>query len=205
MPFLIGSAILGGGSVLGGVLGGQAQSNAAKRAAAQQAQQHAQSRADLAPFREFGEQELGEFRNWLAENKFSAPTAEEAQAEPGYQFRLGQGTQAIENSAAARGGLLSGNTGRALTDYGQNFASNEYGNIYNRKQGEYQNEINNRMNRINLGYGAAAGGADLGQNYANALSGLSQQQGQGQAAGWNALSNLASGAGGALLGRGIWG
>ena len=45
---------------------------------------------------------------------------------PGYQFRMNQGTQAIENSAAAKGGLFSGNTLLELTKFGQDYASAEY-------------------------------------------------------------------------------
>lgn len=57
------------------------------------------------------------------------------QTDPGYQFRLGQGQRAVEQSAAARGGLNSGNTLRALTEYGQNVGSNEFGNYWNRLAG----------------------------------------------------------------------
>jgi hypothetical protein len=54
------------------------------------------------------------------------------QTDPGYLFRLSEGQKVLENSAAARGGLLSGQTGKALQQYGQNFASNEFGSIYDR-------------------------------------------------------------------------
>lgn len=47
---------------------------------------------------------------------------------PGYQFRLDQGNQAINRSAAAKGMLGSGNTLAELARYGQGYASNEYGN-----------------------------------------------------------------------------
>lgn len=46
----------------------------------------------------------------------------------GYQFRLGQGTQAIDRSAASRGGLNSGATLKALDRYGQGIGSAEFGN-----------------------------------------------------------------------------
>ena len=52
--------------------------------------------------------------------------------DPGYAFRFGEGMRAMDRSAAARGGLLSGGYGRKLTRYGQDFASNEYTNVYNR-------------------------------------------------------------------------
>jgi hypothetical protein len=64
--------------------------------------------------------------------RFNAPDSVTMQNDPGYKFRLGEGTQALEQSAAARGVLNSGNTLRGLNDYAQNFASQEYGNVFNR-------------------------------------------------------------------------
>lgn len=52
-------------------------------------------------------------------------------ASPGYQFRLDEGQKAIERSAAARGGLNSGATMKALNNYAQNTASAEYENYAN--------------------------------------------------------------------------
>lgn len=51
---------------------------------------------------------------------------------PDFQFRLNEGNKAIERSAAARGGLFSGQTGKALTRFSQDTASSEYGNYVNR-------------------------------------------------------------------------
>jgi hypothetical protein len=106
---------------------------------------------------------------------FVAPTAATQQNDPGYQFRLQQGEQALQNSAAAQGGLLSGNTGQALEQYAQNYASNEYSNVYNRALTEYQQRYNifqgnqaNTFNRL-----AALAGA--GQTATTQLGQLGQQ------------------------------
>lgn len=53
-------------------------------------------------------------------------------ATPGYEFRRDQGIGAIDASAAARGGLKSGATMKALTEFGDGLAAQEYGNFYNR-------------------------------------------------------------------------
>lgn len=66
----------------------------------------------------------------LAAQKF------EFQADPGYAFRLSEGMKALERSAAARGGLLSGGAGKAFQRYGQDLASLEYGNAFDRFQRE---------------------------------------------------------------------
>ena len=61
-------------------------------------------------------------------------SATDFQADPGYAFRLSEGTKALERSAAARGGLLSGGTGKALQRFGQELGSQEYTNAFNRYQ-----------------------------------------------------------------------
>lgn len=65
----------------------------------------------------------------------AAPNFENFFASPDYQFALRQGQQTAQNSAAAGGGLYSGNTLRALTDYGQGMASQHLGTYANRLAG----------------------------------------------------------------------
>lgn len=90
----------------------------------------------------------------ILQQKFKAPTLAEAQQTPGYQFTLQQGTQAVNNSAAAKGGLLSGATLKDLTAYGQGLASTTY-----------QQDFNNDLTAFNTNYNSAA-------NNVNRLSGL---------------------------------
>jgi anti-sigma28 factor (negative regulator of flagellin synthesis) len=52
--------------------------------------------------------------------------------DPSYQFRLKQGVNALDMSAAAKGMLQSGAQQKAITQYGQDLASQEYGNVFNR-------------------------------------------------------------------------
>ena len=52
--------------------------------------------------------------------------------DPGYNFRFNEGMRGLERGAAARGGLLSGGFGKKAIRYGQDYASNEYSNVYNR-------------------------------------------------------------------------
>ena len=54
------------------------------------------------------------------------------QQDPGYQFRLEEGQKAVQRSAAAKTGALSGAAVKAMNNYTQDYASAEYGNIYNR-------------------------------------------------------------------------
>ena len=68
---------------------------------------------------------------------FTMPTAADMAADPGYQFRLQQGQEALERSGAARGVTRTGGTLKDIVDYGQRAASQEYGNVYNRMAGQY--------------------------------------------------------------------
>jgi hypothetical protein len=101
---------------------------------------------------------------------FQSPTDVTEQNDPGYQFRLAQGQQALQNSAAARGGLLSGGTAKALTDYNQNAASGEYGNVYNRALQNYNTNYNTFTNDQTNTFNRLAALSGQGQVTANNLS-----------------------------------
>jgi hypothetical protein len=90
-----------------------------------------------------------------------------AAIDPSYKFRFDQGAQAIERSRLARG-LASGGTLKALTDYGQQSASQEYQNMFNRAFTEYgtnQDVYNRLMGLTGLGFGAAGEIAGLGSQF----------------------------------------
>ena len=94
------------------------------------------------------------------------------QADPGYAFRLSEGQKALERSAAARGGLLSGATGKALTRYGQDMGSQEYMNAFNRYQAERQARLGPLQSLAGVGQTAANTLGAAGQNYAGAANQL---------------------------------
>lgn len=111
--------------------------------------------------------------------QFQAPTSVTEQNDPGYQFRLQQGTQALQNSAAASGDLLSGNTLAGITQYGQNYASNEYNNVYNRAFNQYATAYNQfQQNQANQ-YNRLASLAGVGQTTAGQLGYLGSNAAQG--------------------------
>lgn len=108
---------------------------------------------------------------------FTAPTAEQAMQTPGYQFQLQQGQQALENSAAARGGLLTGGTAKGIEQYAQGLASTNYQQAYQSALTEYQTAYNTfQGNQTNL-YNRLAGVAGSGQTAATTLG----QEGQAAA------------------------
>jgi hypothetical protein len=114
--------------------------------------------------------------------------------DPGYDFRMKEGQKALERSAAARGGLNGGAQMKALSRYGQDYASNEYGNAYNR----FTNDQTNRFNRLSavsgLGQAAASQMGQAGQNYANQVGQNMMGSANAQAASGIAGANAWGGA-----------
>lgn len=104
---------------------------------------------------------------------------EELQQTPGYMFQLQQGQQAIDNSAAARGSLLSGRQLKATNDYAQNVAATGYQSAWDRAQRAYQNAFARNQSqsaqRFNqLGSVSGSGQQAAGQQGANTLNAFNQ-------------------------------
>lgn len=72
-------------------------------------------------------------RPTTAGNQLAGPDYSAFYQSPDYQFRRTEGLNAVQGSAAAQGGLYSGNALRAITDYGQGLAASEFGNYVNRQ------------------------------------------------------------------------
>jgi hypothetical protein len=209
---LIGPAIGGVSSLIGGILNSNAASNAAQQeqaaaakaagtvgAAGQQAQnalsgQLAQEGANVSPYLQAGAQATNQLSSALAPGgsltqqfgQFQAPTAAQAAAMPGYQFQLQQGENALQNSAAARGGLLSTGTAKSLDQYSQGLASTDYGNLFNQALSGYQTNFNTFNTQQNEAYNRLAGVSQLGASSAAGLNNVQQ-------AGTNALANSIQG------------
>lgn len=249
MPALaIGGAISAGSSLLGGILGHSAATNAGNTLAkaagqASQSQLAAGSQAQgdisneintagqtLSPYTSLGQNAAGQLNNQLGSltqgwnQTFSAPTAAQAAQTPGYQFQLQQGLNALQNSAAARGGLLSSGTSKNLLNYANGLASTNYQNTFGNALQAYDTNQNTYNTNRNTAYGMLTGATQLGQNAAESqnatqagltnslasnitgnqqvanqdLLGGAQAQAAGIVGGTNALTSGLSGAGNAL-------
>lgn len=197
------AAAVVGGAVIGSVAtsraagkAADAQVQAADQANQTQLQMYNQTRADNMPWHDAGVTALnqlaagtapgGEFMHTFDMNDFHQ--------DPGYQFRLAQGQEALDNAAASRGGLLSGAQLRATTDYNQNFASNEYSNAYNR----FNNNESLKFNRLSgvAGTGQTANSL-IGQAGTNMADNVSSNQigaGNARASGYVGAANALNGA-----------
>jgi hypothetical protein len=102
------------------------------------------------------------------------------QADPGYAFRLSEGMKALERSAAARGGLVSGATMKGIQRYGQDLASQEYGNAFNRYRLEREAALNPLQSLAGVGQTTSQqlgqAGTMYGQNVGNAMIGQGTNQ-----------------------------
>lgn len=222
---LIGGAVSGVGSIVSGIMG----ANAAGDAAAQQAKmgqkaadtaieagQQAQGyqtgqisaeNANAQPFVNAGQNATTQLSSLLAPGgdltkgygSFSAPTAAEAAATPGYQFQLQQGLSALQNSAAARGGLLSTGTAKNLENYGQGLASTNYQNAYSNALNAYNTNFNTFNTGQNNLYNRLSGLANTGATSAANLNNVTQS---GTANLTNDLLNTANTVGNDYMGIG---
>lgn len=167
-----------GGSLLSGAL----QSNAAGKAAdaqvaaardANQLQKYMYdtTRADYAPWRQAGVEGLNKLQGLMRD-----PSS--VTQDPGYQFGMQQGTQAMDRSAAAQGGLYSGAQMKAAQRFGNDYATTKFNDVYNRYAG-----------MSGTGMQATGSMANAGQNYANQAGNNILGAGNSRASGYVGKNN----------------
>lgn len=160
-------------------------------------------------------QDQAAFDAYKAKQATAAPSADfgkyardfgmsDFQADPGYAFRLSEGQKALDRQAAARGGLISGAALKAAQRYGQDAASQEFTNAFNRYQTNRENQLNpllslaGRAQVASNTLGSAAG--QYGTNVGNMYLGTGEAQGNAMMAGANARGSAFQGIG-QLYGR----
>jgi hypothetical protein len=191
-----GMAIMGGALLGGAILSSQASKSAAQTQANAANQSTAANTAALNKQIELNQPFVN--AGYTATNALSTqapfnPNAFNYQADPGYAFRLKEGNNALNASAAARGGLISGNALKAATNYGQAAGSQEYQNAYNRYVQGYGINTSNNQFLANLGQNSANNtGAAIGNtaasNSANII-GAGNANAAGQVGSANAYTN----------------
>ena len=199
------AAAIVGSSLVTGYMGSKSAKDAARttsdatvQAALIQQEMYEQGREDLAPYRESGYAALQDIENLkpLLTTQFGEDQLAQY-LDPSMAFRMKYGTQATERLANVGGGALSGNTLRALNEFGQNLASTEYGNAFNRFQTERGNIYNTLANIAGMGQGAVNTGVGMGtttaQNLGTLAVGGAQAQAAGQIGSANAISNALQG------------
>lgn len=198
MGFAIGGAALAGALISSNASSDAAntQANAANNATNVMQNQNNLSRQDMQPWLQSGRNALGQLNQQLPDLTRNFSLAD-FQQDPSYQFNLQQGQQAIERSAAARGGGIGGGaTTASLMDYSQGLAGQQYQNAFN----NFNTNQTNRFNRLasvagvgqqaatTLGNQGAQAAAGIGQN----MMGAGNAQAAGQVAGANAINSAIS-------------
>ena len=125
-----------------------------------------------------------------------ATTQEDVMQDPGYQFGMQQGQQALDRKIAAMGGRVSGASLKAAARYGTDYASTGYNAAYQRGQ----DRLNRLASLAGLGQTATQASAQSGANSANAISNLMTSQGDANAAHSISQGNIWGNAGNQLAG-----
>lgn len=194
-PFQTALAMGGLGTIssfMGSRSAARAQADAARQMADMQWRIYQQQRKDAEPWRQAGITGLNEITNNLGQYTRDFTMAD-FQADPGYAFRMDQGLQGVQSSAAAKGILGSGKTLKDLMKYGQDYAANEYSNAYDR----YNNNNTLRFNRLgslaNIGQTANGQLNQAAGDYMSAgtdsIASLGNARAAGAVAGANAINN----------------
>ena len=133
------------------------------------------------PYKQAGEGSL----STLQELANSGPLTEkfqfnptDLQNDPGYAFSLAEGQKALQRSAAAKGGLFSTGTMKAMAGYTTGTANQYFNDAFNRAQSTFDTNRSTALSRIgtlqglaNLGYGATGAGASATGNTAQQVAG----------------------------------
>jgi hypothetical protein len=186
-----------GSSLVSGYMGSKAAKSAAQttadatvQAALIQQEMYEQGREDLEPYRELGYATLKDIEK--LKPMLTAQFGQDQLAQyldPSMEFRRRLGEQSTSRLANVGGGAISGNTLRALEEFGQGLASTEYGNAFNRFQTERGNIYNTLANIAGMGQGAVNTGVGLGTTTAQNLGTLGVGGAQAQAAGTVGAAN----------------
>ncbi len=189
MPWVAaGAAVIGAaGSAYSANKAAGAQQSAADQATNLQRQQYADTVQRNQPFYGAGTDALAMLQQKLP--GLNTPyDPSKLTSEPGYQFGLQQGQQALERSLAARGRGVSGAALKAASEFGNNYATGQLNNAFNRDQASKNQQFSQLMQLTGLGQASANNTSAAGQNYANAAG--ANQIGAGNSA---AANNLAQG------------
>ena len=199
---MVAAAVVGAATVAGSMYSSRQAGKAAKTQAASadqasqiQQENFEQTRKDLMPYKQAGDTSLSQLMGQMTPDGYfnQTYTGQDIYSDPSYQFRLQQGQDAIQSSAAAKGGLLTGATLKALQNYGQESASQEYSNAYNRFNADQTNRYNRLSNLVGIGQNAAAqvgnAGAQTSQAIANNTMAGANALAAGQIGSANAWTN----------------
>ncbi len=221
---LIGGVASAGGSIASGLIGKSAAGNAASaqeqsanNALDFQKQVWQQQQQNQQPWLDAGKASLSKLMEGISNGTFgpgsitpfSAPTADQARATPGYQFTRDEGNRGVLAAASAGGRSLSGGTLKAVDRYNTGLADSTYGDTFSRALQTYQAQLAGQGQAYNQLAGVAntgqqavqninATGSSTATNVGNLMTGIGNAQASGIIGGANAISGGIGGATNAL-------
>lgn len=221
---LIGGVASAGGSIASGLIGKSAASDAANAQVTSsnnaldfQKQVWQQQQQNQAPWLDAGKASLAKLMEGIQNGTFgpgsiapfSAPTADQARATPGYQFTQAEGNRGVLAAASAGGRSLSGGTLKAVDRYNTGLADSTYGDTFSRALQTYQAQLAGQGQAYNQLAGVAntgqqavqninATGSSTATNVGNLMTGIGNAQASGIIGGANAISGGIGGATNAL-------
>lgn len=167
-----------------------AQEDAARLGAAEQRRQFNKQIELQQPFRDVGVNALPEL---VEASRYTPFNYNAYQTDPGVGFRFREGLKALEASKAAGGMLRSGNTLRGITQFGQDLASQEYTNAFNRYQAERAARLNPLQSLAGVGQSTAATMAGQAGQFGQSMADNAAQMGNIRASGYMGTANALAG------------
>lgn len=189
---LIAAGVGAAASAYGSHQAAKAQEEAQEEAMELQREQMALAERLYRPYNSAGRESLSQYKSNIGKQPTYQNTLANLVNDPGYQFRLQQGQNTLENSAAARGNLLSGAHLKDLQGYAQGMASQEGAAAYGREMNAYNNKQNQLANLMNMGFNAVGGQVGQQAQGVNNLANLAMQGGQSQANMYTQMGNVAN-------------
>ena len=198
-----------GSNLVGGMMSSNAQSNAAnlqaqtaQQAAANQMQMFNTTNAQQQPWIKQGSTAINQMGAMTAPGSamMTPMTSADLQSNlaPNYNFQLQQGLGAVNNQQNANGGLVSGNSMKAINDYAQNYAGNAYQNAFNNYNTSQSNIFNRLASIAGVGQQSVNSNQNAGLTAAGNAGTASMAGAAAQAAGnvgsANAMANGLNGA-----------
>ena len=202
---ILGAGVIGGGAqIAGAAIGGNAASSAAKTAANTQLDMFNQTQANLAPYISAGNSAESALQPLIGTNAGGnpltaaltapfQPTMAQLSQTPGYQFTLGQGLEATQNSYAAQGLGSSGAAMKGGIQYAEGLAGTTY-------QQQFQNYLTQNAQIYNMLTGQAQMGANAAAGLGQTSAQVGANVGSDLVSAGNATANAASSVGNSIAG-----
>lgn len=149
-----------------------------------------QQQKDQAPWLQQGQQAIGRLGDLMKPN---ADTSMMLKNDPSYQFRLKLGQQQLDRNNAASGMGYSGSQLKAAQNYGQDLASTEFGNYYNRLAGLASGGQQTAQSLGGMGSNYATGASNTLGNLSGYLQNNLGQAANARASGYIGQANAITG------------